>query len=141
MPLAQCPRCNKMFNKTESLVCQACDPAETADYKKVRDALEASPGLNTEEAAEAAEVAIAVVKRMLKDGVLALKREEVGILCTNCRTAPALNMSRRLCQACLDKLNKDMAQAQASIKQAPVGPTPPNEIISVRRALEERGKR
>lgn len=141
MPLAQCPRCTKMFNKTDSLVCNACEPSEQADYKKVRDLLEESPGLNSEEAAERADVAVAVVQRMLKDGVLALKREGVGILCSTCGVAPAINIVRRLCQGCLDKLNMDMARAQASIKQSIPAQQARNENISARRAFDERGKR
>lgn len=141
MPLANCPRCKKMFNKTESLVCSACEPAEQADYKKARVVLEENPGLNAEQLAEMADVAIAVVQRMLKDGILAHKREGVGMLCSSCGVNAATHVVRRLCQECLDKLNMDMAKAQASIKQ---NMQPTRETVdnaSVRKAFEERTRR
>ena len=115
MPLAKCARCKNMFNKTDRPICADCDPLETSDYDKVRAILEAHPDLNAEEAAEKAEVDIAVITRMLKDGLLADNSTNKNPTCGQCG-APALSASKRLCQPCLDKMNAGVARAQASLK-------------------------
>ena len=140
MPLAQCPRCKKMFSKTNTLICAACDPAEQADYKRVREILEESPGLNTQDVADKAEVPLAVVQRMLKDGALTFDKPTPGILCGQCG-APAMSATKRLCHECFNKLNMEVAKAQASIKQSGFGVPPPKSSLSVRQALDDREKR
>ncbi len=123
MPLAKCARCKKMFNKEDSPICRHCIPAEEADYDKVRAALEKEPRLNAEEVAAKAEVDVECVKRMLEAGVIEAVTGE-GVRCGMCG-APAISASKRLCQACLDKLNMDMAKAQSKIR---LGMKKPPEI-------------
>lgn len=115
MPLAKCARCNKMFNKTDVPVCSDCLPHEEDDYDKVRSIIEESPNLSTDEVAERADVDINVVKRMLDQGIVAMKTASEKVTCGMCG-APAISLSKRLCQACLDKLNSQMLRAQSQVK-------------------------
>lgn len=139
MPLASCPRCKKMFNRTDQLpVCSNCTEAEEADYEKVRDVISRIPGISGEDAAKEADVKIDVVQRMLKEGVVAAVNPLEKILCGRCGEQPAISAAKKLCQVCLDKLNAEVAMAQRAIKigekkQAQVG-----EYLSARRSFDEK---
>ena len=116
MPLASCPRCRKMFNKTTAQVCPACQADEKADQDRVRAVLDENPNLNAEALAERAEVSIGVVERMMTDGSLTILNLTENLpKCGRCG-APAISMSKRLCQACLEKLNAEVAQMQRQIR-------------------------
>ena len=117
MPLATCPRCKKLFNKQDAPVCVNCQAAEENDIEKVRGVVNDNPEMNAEEVAAEAEVSVEVVNRMLDAGTI----ERLGaadleqVKCGRCG-APAISASKKLCEACLSKLNQEMAQAQANIK-------------------------
>lgn len=117
MPLATCPRCQKLFNKTESQVCVNCQAAEDEDLEKVRQVIRDNPDMNAEDVASEAEVAVRVVNRMLDEGMIerVSSSDLEQIKCGRCG-APAISASKKLCERCLAALNKEMAQAQANIK-------------------------
>lgn len=141
MPLSTCPRCKKMFNKTAEVpVCSACDADEQAEYEKVREALHKEPGLSMEEAAKAAEVTLAVVQRMLKEGALASTNPIEKVMCGRCGQNAAISAAKKLCQPCLDKLNQEVAQATAAIKLAEKKQSNVGEYLSAKRSFEERGR-
>lgn len=116
MPLATCARCGKMFNKKTSPVCNICQKAEDEDMEKVRKVVADDPNLNAEEIAEKAQVDIRVVNRMIDLGML-VSSIEIGenIKCGMCG-APAISATKKLCQACLEKLNAEVVRAQSQIK-------------------------
>lgn len=121
MPLAKCPRCNKLFEKASFPVCSACQGAEEADYDRVRATLDKTPNLNVEQLAADAEIDVAVISRMLKDGVIANVTAldtalDTAVKCGMCGGAPAISLSKKLCQACLDKLNARVTKMQSKIK-------------------------
>jgi len=116
MPLATCARCGKMFNKKTSPVCSLCQKAEDDDMEKVRKVVEDEPNLNAEEIAEKAQVDIRVVNRMIDLGMLVSSIElDASIKCGMCG-APAISATKKLCQACLEKLNAEVVKAQSQIK-------------------------
>jgi len=137
MPLAGCARCKKMFGKTASPVCPACQADEDADIEKVRKLVRTNPDLNGEELAERAEVDFEVVQRMIRGGILMNTVVAGGqVKCGRCG-GPAISASKKLCQPCLDKLNMEVAQAQAGMR---LGARKPPQIgastMNVRKALE-----
>lgn len=117
MPLSKCPRCNKMFNKMHAAVCPACLSAEEVDADSVRETLDENPNLNAEQVAEITGVDIQVVLRLIEQGAIACITELEGhtVRCGRCG-APAISASKRLCQACLEKLNTQVAVAQRNIR-------------------------
>ncbi len=115
MPLATCARCKKMFNKVRSPVCPKCVPAEDEDMEKVRKVLNEEEGLGAEAVAEKAEVDIRVVLRMVEQGLVQDVSLSGSFSCGRCG-APAISPTKRLCQACLSKLEQEVAQMKASIK-------------------------
>jgi hypothetical protein len=115
MPLASCVRCNKMFNKVKMSVCPGCEEAEEADQEKIRLVIEKDDTLNVEQVAIEADVDVSVVQRMVKEGSVTRVDLSLDVKCGKCG-APAISMSKKLCQACLDKLNTQVSKAQAGIK-------------------------
>ena len=116
MPLSKCSRCQQMFNKRNISICPQCEPEEDADYEKVRATLEESPNLTPDQLAEVTGVELQCILRLLDEGRIASMPDiKTNVVCGRCG-APAISLSKRLCEACLQKLNSDVAKAQASIK-------------------------
>ncbi|MFO7977001.1 MAG: hypothetical protein R6V12_20510 [Candidatus Hydrogenedentota bacterium] len=116
MPLSKCPRCSRMFNKQTEMVCPLCQPDEDADYESVRQALAEHPNLTAQELTELTGVELSCILRLLGAGRIAsLADLENKAVCGRCG-APAISLSKRLCKACLEELNAEVAKAQASIK-------------------------
>ena len=136
MPLASCARCGKMFNKKSSPVCLSCQNAEEEDMEKVRKVVENAPDLNAEEIAEKAEVDIRVVNRMIDMGMLVSAAEiSKSIKCGMCG-APAISPTKKLCQACLEKLNMEVLKAQSQIKLDAKKSPQIGESLSVHKTFE-----
>lgn len=115
MPLASCGRCGKMFNKVTANVCPSCHEAEESDYEKIRDVVSRNETLNTEQVAEEAGVDIAVVRRIISEGRVAQVNLGEVPKCGKCG-APAISITKKLCQACLERLNVEVSKAQSQIK-------------------------
>ncbi len=139
MPLASCPRCKSMFSKGRVAVCAKCEPEEAADFEKIREVLEKIPHLNAEEAAEEAGISRDCVLRMLDQGLVQNVTVNERVKCGRCG-APAISISKRLCQACLEKLNVELAMEQSKIKLPPKKTAQLGEVMmNVRKTIE--GKR
>ncbi len=137
MPLSACPRCKKIFDKTRAAVCTRCQDAEDDDFDKIRSVLDRSPNLSAEQAAEEAQVTVDCVMRMIAEGLIANVSLTDQIKCGRCG-APAISLSKKLCQACLEKLNAEMAQAQSKIKIGQKKQVQVDEYLHARKALDEK---
>jgi len=115
MPIATCPRCNRMFEKRGAPVCPKCEPDEYADYEQVRELLAHTPHLNADEIAREADLDRGVILRMIEQGLIQNMSINEEVRCGRCG-APAISISKRLCQACLEKLNAEVALQQSRIK-------------------------
>ncbi len=141
MPLAKCARCKKPFQKLRSPVCPACLDAEDADYDKVKQVLEREPNLNAEQVAEKAEVEIACIWRMLDQGLIASESTIAGtVRCGRCG-APAISAGKKLCEACLNKLNAEAVAAQANLRSKKKTPQVSGEPVSARAAIEKKRRK
>ena len=119
MPIAKCPRCDKLFDKAEFPVCTNCRPAEEEDYQIVREALDHTPDMNPEQVSEVSGVAVECILRMIDSGMIASAAalQSTDTRCGRCG-APAISATKRLCQGCLEQLNREVVQTQKSIKIA-----------------------
>jgi len=115
MPLASCGRCGKMFNKVQANVCPGCVEDEEADYEKIREIVSQNETLNVEQVSEAAGVEISVVRRIIGEGRVAQVSLGEVPKCGKCG-APAISITKKLCQACLERLNAEVSKAQSQIK-------------------------
>jgi len=115
MALKKCPRCGKLFDKIRFPVCIRCQDEEERDYDTIRDALERQPNMNAEQTVEETQVDLAVITRMVKQGLIAdTALLAGGTKCGMCG-APAISLSKKLCQACLEKLNARVTKMQRGI--------------------------
>ncbi len=100
MPLANCSRCNRLFNRTLHEVCTDCREAEDAAYIQLCEYMGREPEATLPEAAEATGVDPEVIRRMVRSGrlvgfdslalsVLACQRcgvpVSLGRFCANCQ--------------------------------------------------------
>ncbi len=137
MPLSKCPRCEQMFNKQNTLICAKCQPNEDEDYEKVREALDEQPNMTPEQVAEVTGVGIGCILRLLDDGrIAAMPDGESRIKCGRCG-APAISLSKRLCEACLQKLNSEVARAQATIKLQKKKKVEVGTAMNIRKWIDE----
>ena len=118
MPLANCPRCKQLFNKFKTQVCQACEKEEDADLDKVREALQELPNQTAEQVAEKTGVDIDCVLRLIDEGHIANIDISDSVMCGRCG-APAISITKRLCQSCLTQLSMDLAAQQSKIVLPP----------------------
>lgn len=115
MPLSKCPRCQKLFDKVTIAVCPPCRDDEEADFDLIRATLNDSPDLNAEQVAEVSGVAIDCVMRMLDTGLIANISLGEAATCGRCG-APAISATKKLCQACLEKLNQEVAETRKKVQ-------------------------
>ena len=137
MPLTKCARCQRIFDKVRSSVCPRCQDDENADFDKIRAVLDRSPNLNAEQVSEEAHVSVDCVMRMIDDGLIANVNLTEKIKCGRCG-APAISLSKKLCQACLEKLNAEMVAMQSKIKLQEKKNVQVGEFLHARRTFEEK---
>jgi len=112
--LSTCPRCEKLFNKGDAVVCSSCLPVEEDDYERVRQTLQESPELSAENVAEAAEIDLACILRFLHEGRIETTAANSTVVCGRCG-ASGISLSKRLCESCLQKLNAELTSQQGQI--------------------------
>ncbi len=137
MPLTTCPRCKKLFDKNRSSVCPKCQDAENADFDKIRAVLDRNPNLSAEQAAIEADVTVQCVTRMIEEGLISNVSMTERVKCGRCG-APAISLNKKLCQACLEKLNAQVVQAQSMIKLEQKKQVQVGEYLHARKAFEEK---
>ena len=103
-PLVKCPRCGKLYQKARLAVCKECSLFEEQDYTKVRDAMNEIGVGSVEDAADAADVDVGVVLRMIEVGMISFDRPDEKVLCGRCGK-PAMSKSQRLCEKCMMELD------------------------------------
>lgn len=113
--LAKCARCKELFARENGPVCPQCWAQEEAEYGRIREIMEFRQGLTVPEVAVAAQVSLDVVTRMLDAGHLVHHAEGEAPHCGRCG-APAISHSKRLCQACLIRLDQDCAEAMRELR-------------------------
>lgn len=117
MPLSACPRCEKVFNKGkgESVVCPECLPSENEDYENVREYLQSNPTVSAESLAEEVGIELTCILRFLEDGRIETTAANKSVMCGRCG-APAISLSKRLCESCLQRLNSEINLQQSKIE-------------------------
>ncbi|PCJ67067.1 MAG: hypothetical protein COA73_00165 [Candidatus Hydrogenedentota bacterium] len=115
MPLTKCVRCEKLFNKVNGPVCSVCMPTEETDFDTIRSTIEDNPDINAETVSELSGVSVACVLRMMDSGLISNISLGDKVKCGQCG-APAISPTKKLCQNCLESLNRKMLDARKSIQ-------------------------
>jgi len=118
MPIAKCPRCKKLFEKSGTTVCAKCLPDEETDYDTVREYVGRHPDCSAHEVAEETGVDEDCVLRMIDEGRILNAASQEPVACGRCGQ-PAISVTKRLCQACLTELNTQILHEQSRIKLPP----------------------
>jgi predicted DNA-binding transcriptional regulator YafY len=117
MALANCARCNGVFNKVSSPLCPACAEQEERDFQIVSEALREHPGQTVEQLAESTGVSKRTILRLIKNERIASDADLAGVKCGKCG-APAISLSTRLCQRCAAEMSRAAAQACSNTGRA-----------------------
>lgn len=116
MPLSTCNRCGKMYTKqAEEKVCPKCQPEEDQDFESIRDALQGNPAMTAEQLADATGVELECVLRCIESGRIQSVAAGGSVKCGRCG-APAISLSKKLCEKCLNELSQQVAKVQSSIR-------------------------
>jgi ribosomal protein L37E len=137
MPLAKCKRCDTLFQKNELAICSECEPLEHNDHDSIRDYLNDNPNATAEQIADNTDVDVKCIMRLIDQGAIAsVEFGGGGAKCGQCGE-PAISLSKKLCPACLDKLEKKMLDVQRTIQQTHETKKVA-EKVRVRDALEQK---
>lgn len=138
MPLAKCVRCNNLFDKRDTSVCPACAKEEEMDFEKVREVVEDHPDMSAEAVAELSDVGLQVVMRILDQGLVTNTALIGGeVTCGRCG-APAISASKKLCNACLEKLNQNVLKQKRDLTIEYKKPVEVGGASSVREMIEQK---
>lgn len=137
MPLAKCERCEKLFAKTDNPICPNCVPDEERDHETVRSCLSEHPNLSAEAISELTGVAVKCVLRMIDQGLVTNSIFTGAVKCGKCG-APAISASKKLCNACLEEMNRRVAKQRSQLEQHTAKAVRVGEGLSVRRTIEEK---
>jgi hypothetical protein len=114
-------------------------PDEEADYDQIRACLADNPDINTEIVSEMTGIDSKVVLRMLDSGLISSISSGEMVKCGQCGN-PAISHTKKLCQACLEKLNQKMILARKGIQQTQRKKIQLGEFSSVRNTLDDKRK-
>ena len=115
MALASCQRCKKLYQKVRSNICPSCEATEEDEYEKVRKFLGEFPNRNAEQVSEETGVPLETVMRFINQGRVEAMGTSSNVKCGKCG-APAISLTKKLCEACLQALNAELARSQSMIK-------------------------
>lgn len=105
MQLKNCVRCGKLFVAGGNLVCPDCLDKDEEDFVNVRKYIFENPNAHVAEVSEATGVSENKIMGYLRDGRLVGDRIQAMITCVTCGT---LIKTGSLCEACADKLAKEI---------------------------------
>jgi ribosomal protein L37E len=114
-------------------------PDEETDYDTIRECLADNPDVNAEIVSEMTGIDSRVVLRMLDSGLISNIGSAEMVKCGQCGS-PAISHSKKLCQACLEKLNQKMILARKGIQQTQRKKIQLGEFSSVRSTLDDKRK-
>jgi len=141
MPLAGCPRCKKMFNKKQDqAVCDACSEIEEQEQDQVREYVSKHPDSSPAEVAESLKIDLEVVMRAVNSGRIAQVSNREAVRCGRCG-APAISLSKKLCETCLAELNAEFAKQRSDVKLPPKKWSNLESGGTVRDTVEEKRKK
>jgi ribosomal protein L37E len=137
MPLAKCERCEKLFAKTDNPICPNCVPDEERDHEIVRSCLSDHPNLNAEAISELTGVSIQCVLRMIDQGQVTNSIFTGAIKCGKCG-APAISASKKLCNACLEEMNRRVAKQRMQLQEQAMKVSRSGDGVTVRQMIDEK---
>jgi hypothetical protein len=111
MPLANCLRCNRLFNRTLHEVCTDCRETEDDAYARLADYLPRHPEENLEQVAEGVGLDPELIRRMVQSGrLVGFDALALSVLaCQRCGTPVATG---RFCGSCQRALREGFSSTR-----------------------------
>ena len=115
MPVANCKRCGRIFNKVRRDICMQCIAEENKAFEVVRAYLKDHKDATMGDVVEATGVELELIVSMIQDGRLIL-RDNPNIY-YDCERCGGPTQSGRLCAKCTKELAEEMTGAANALRQ------------------------
>lgn len=109
LSIAHCPRCGRVFQKNLRNLCADCTNIEDRDFRSVEVTMLRSRFLNTEEAAQAANVPTEKIRGWIRSGKLRLA--DYPNLTDQCDLCKGPIRAGHICFSCSRRIKDDLANA------------------------------
>lgn len=114
MPIANCKRCGRIYNRLGREICAECVQQEDELIKEIRQFLRQHKHANIYEVAEQTKVDYAVIVEFIRDGRVILRdNPNMGYPCERCGKK---TMSGRFCADCSAELVEGLGQAAQKLR-------------------------
>ncbi|MFB5192872.1 TIGR03826 family flagellar region protein [Alicyclobacillus fastidiosus] len=114
MPIANCKRCGRMYNRMGREICPNCIREEDKMLNDIRSYLRKNKLANITEVAEGTGVEYEIIVDMIRDGRLML-RDNPNLMypCERCSTP---TQAGRFCASCTQELARGLSVASAELR-------------------------
>ncbi|QSO50367.1 hypothetical protein JZ785_15570 [Alicyclobacillus curvatus] len=115
MPIANCKRCQRIFNKTRRDICPDCIAEEEAAFLTVRAYLREHKDATMAEVTEETGVELEVIVALIQDGRLILRdNPNLTYPCSRCG---AQTQAGRYCADCTRELTQEISVARTRLQK------------------------
>lgn len=115
MPIANCKRCGRMYNRVGRDICLNCVREEDMMLTEIRNFLRKNKLANIAEVAEGTHVEYEIIVDMIRDGRLILRNHpNMSYACERCGKP---TQSGRFCGSCTQELARGLSAASAELRE------------------------
>lgn len=115
MPIANCKRCQRIFNKTRRDICHECIAEEEVAFQTVRAYLKEHKDATMAEVTESTEVDLEIIIALIQDGRLILRdNPNLNYPCARCGNP---TQAGRYCAACTKELTHELNVARTQLQK------------------------
>lgn len=126
--IANCIRCQRMFQRVSGRVCPDCIQAEEERFRLVRDHIEANPGCGIAQVSEATGVEESEILHFLQSGRLATLGDMAAGLRIECQQCARPIATGKLCPSCQELMSQALRNSARQLHEDARNP------LSTRRA-------
>lgn len=115
MPIANCKRCQRIFNKTRRDICPACIAEEDEAFQIVRAYLKEHKDATMAEVTEETEIELELIVSLIQDGRLILRdNPNLTYPCARCGQP---TQAGRYCADCTKELTQELNVARTQVQK------------------------
>ena len=109
MPIDNCKRCQKVFQRNVSPFCEECYQGRVTEFSDLYRFLQENASMPIEEVAETCQIPLRELEELLFSGQLGTAGTKVIHKCPRCKQHIPLNQqSGRFCQTCKAKMENEV---------------------------------
>lgn len=115
LPISNCKRCDRIFNRIRRDICQACIAEEDKAFQTVRDFLKLHKDASMTDVQDGTGVDMELIIEMIQDGRLILR--DNPNLAYGCERCGSQTQSGRYCAKCTKELSNALTAAATELRQ------------------------